>query len=420
MRLKYLVFAGGASFIAISPLMTTSALAGDDLAQALSSSKWLVDSNLRSEDVSQAGIKLKAQAITWRNRIALQTGDFYHFSALVEGENVYALDSAYNSTVNGKTQYPSVNDPSVTELHRAELMWTPDQTTSAAVGRQRIILDDARFIGNSGWRQDDQVFDAVRFDTGTGHFKVTTIYLSRIDRTTGDYKDWHSNSYVVNGSYEFAPLLKVTGFDYALKFTAAATDPVAADLANARASSVDIDGGRAVGTQKFADGSLGYIVQAARETNAEGNPHTFRLMETMAEVNGAYKWLSGRINYESLGGNGVVGFVTPLASNHSFEGYADAFSATGGNKTFVQGIDDLNYTLTGTLPGPATTSLSLIYHDFSTARLDERLGREVDLVATTALTSHLSLMIKSADYHSENAAGPASRTKDWVMLTYKR
>jgi hypothetical protein len=420
MHIKSLVLAGGSSLLAIYSFTAVQAFAGDDLAQALASSKWLVDSSLRTEDVRQAGFKLEAQAMTWRNRIALQTGDFYHFSALVEGENVYALQSAYNSTVNGKTQYPSVNDPSVTELHRAEIMWTPDQTTAVAVGRQRIVIDDGRFIGNSGWRQSDQVFDGLRFDTGTGPFRITTAYLSRIDRTTGDFKDWYSNSYIVNASYAFAPVLKVEGFDYALKFTSAATAPVAADLANARDSSVDITGGRATGTQKYADGSLGYVVQAARETNAEGNPHSFHLQETMAEINGGYHWLSGRINYESLGGNGVVGFVSPLASNHSFEGYADAFSATGGNKTFVDGIDDLNYTLTGTMPGPATPALSLIYHDFSTARLDERLGREWDIVATTALTSHLNLMLKSADYHSENTAGPASRTKQWIMLTYKR
>ncbi len=420
MHFKISILAGGASLLSILAVSTAPAFADDGLTQALAASKWLVDSNLRSEDVRQAGLSHEAQAITWRNRIALQTGDFHHFSALVEGENVYALQSNYNSSVNGKTQYPGVNDPAVTELHRAEVMWTPNQATALDVGRQRIVIDDARFIGNSGWRQDDQVFDGVRFDTATGPFKLITAYLTRIDRTIGDYKDWHSNSYIINASYQVVPLLKVTGFDYALKFTAAATDPVAADLANARASSVDIDGGRAAGTQTYADGTIGYVVQVARETNAEGNPHRFHLQETMSEINGSYKWLSGRINYESLGGNGVVGFVSPLASNHSFDGYADAFSATGGNKTFVQGIDDLNYTLTGTAPIPDTPALSLIYHDFSTARLDERLGREWDIVATAALTSHLSLMLKSADYHSENTAGPVSRTKGWVMLTYKR
>ncbi len=42
MRLKYLAFAGGASFLAIYSSATVSAFAGDDLSQALMSSKWLV------------------------------------------------------------------------------------------------------------------------------------------------------------------------------------------------------------------------------------------------------------------------------------------------------------------------------------------------------------------------------------------
>jgi hypothetical protein len=30
------------------------------------------------------------------------------------------------------------------------------------LGRQRINLDDQRFVGSVGWRQNEQTFDAVR------------------------------------------------------------------------------------------------------------------------------------------------------------------------------------------------------------------------------------------------------------------
>ena len=34
--------------------------------------------------------------------------------------------------------------------------------TTVTLGRQRIVLDDHRFVGNVGWRQNEQTFDAIR------------------------------------------------------------------------------------------------------------------------------------------------------------------------------------------------------------------------------------------------------------------
>jgi hypothetical protein len=397
----------------------TAAHAETDLAKALSASKPILESSLRLEDVDQQGIARTAQALTWRNRVGFQTGDFHHFTALIEIENTAPLIQDYNSTVNGKTQYPGVNDPDVTELNRAQLTWTPGKMTTVTLGRQRIMLDDARFVGNAGWRQDEQTFDGVRLDTGTARFRVTAAYLTRINRVIGNEKDWHSNSYLLNASYDFGPAMKLTAFDYALRFTTAARTATIADTANARASSVDILGLRAAGSRKYANGTIGYVAQYASESNGHGNPQTFMLRETMFEVNASYKLLSGRINYESLGGNGTVGFITPLASPHPFQGYADAFSATGGNKTFIDGIRDIGTTVNLSLPVKYKPVLSVVYHDFATVRLKRDLAAETDLIATAVLTPHLNLMVKHADFHKDDPAAPASRTKTWIMLQYK-
>eukprot|EP01042_Synura_sphagnicola_P005999 gene5999-7650_t len=156
--------------------------AEDTVAEALAASKPILESSLRSENVSQFGIANKATALTWRNRIGFQSGDFHNFKLLVEFENVSALDSHYNSTLNGNITYPTVLDPTVTELNRAQLVWTPDGATTVTAGRQRIILDDARFIGNVGWRQDEQTMDGLRLDTTRGRVKLTAAYIPRINR----------------------------------------------------------------------------------------------------------------------------------------------------------------------------------------------------------------------------------------------
>ncbi len=417
MSYKTLLVAGTAT---LSLAAASHALADAAFDHALATSKPIFESNLRLENVEQTGFAKNAEALTWRNRVGWQTGAFHNWSALVEIEATAAPIERYNSTVNGKTAYPTVTDPQVVELHRAQVQWAPSGTTALTFGRQRIILDDARFVGNSGWRQDDQVFDGVRFDTAVGKLNLTTAYLSRIDRVVGDEKDWNARSWLVNAGYPVSPALKLTGFAYVLRFSTAATNPFAADAANARASSVDIGGLRASGSLARGGTTFGYVAQYAGERNGGENPQSFHLHESMVEVSAATRLWSGKLNYESLSGNGTVGFVAPLTSAHAFQGFADAFSATGGNKTFVNGLDDLSATIAINLPGGFKPVLSAVYHDFRTDIGSARIGTEWDAVATAQLTPHLSAMLKYADFEKGPAAGaPASRTKTWVALQYR-
>ena len=88
---------------------------------------------------------------------------WHGWKALAEGENIVAADGdAYSqSGLNpGGAGRAVVADPEVTELNQLYVGYTRDHTT-VTVGRQRLVLDNARFIGDSGWRQDMQTFDAV-------------------------------------------------------------------------------------------------------------------------------------------------------------------------------------------------------------------------------------------------------------------
>ncbi|ESQ89128.1 hypothetical protein ABAC460_13745 [Asticcacaulis sp. AC460] len=388
-------------------------------AQADDAFKPIWESNLRVETVEQKGFAEDANAVTWRNRVGFQTGPVKKLTFIVELENTTAIVDDYNSTLNGHTTYPTVSDPEVTELNRAQVAWAPTASTTVTLGRQRIVLDDGRFVGNSGWRQDEQTFDALRLDTGKGKFKVTAAYVSRVNRVIGDEKNWNSSSYLLNASYEFGPSLKVVGFAHSLSFTTDADTPTVADRNNARASSVSIAGVRATGSRKVNNITLGYAAQYASESDGHDNPQNFRLEEKMVEVSAGYKWVTGKVNFESLGGSGTVGFVSPIGTAHIFQGWADAFSSTGGHKTFVNGINDLSYTATVNFPHKLKPSLSLVWHDYSTTRLDQKIGTEWGAVATVALTPKFSLMLKHADFERKNPAAPASRAKTWIAISYK-
>ena len=75
------------------------------------------------------------------------------------------LDDRYSAPVDPVPGRPAVADGETLELNRAQVRWTGLPETEVTVGRQRLNVGSGRFVGNSGWRQNEQTFDAVRFAT---------------------------------------------------------------------------------------------------------------------------------------------------------------------------------------------------------------------------------------------------------------
>ena len=105
---------------------------------------------------------------------------------LAEGDLLWPLEPHYNSTVNGKTAYPVVADAETYELNRLQLTNTSIADTTLTVGRQRINLDDQRFVGNVGWRQNEQTYDSVRVVNKTiPNLTVDLTYVDQVNRVFG-------------------------------------------------------------------------------------------------------------------------------------------------------------------------------------------------------------------------------------------
>ncbi len=374
--------------------------------ESIAAGKLILEVRPRYEFVDQTGIAKHANAFTVRTRLGWETGDFRGLKALVEMEDVRAVGGQkYNSTVNGRTIYPVVGDPPVTELNRAQLAWTPNANLSAVVGRQRINLDDQRFIGAAAWRQDEQTFDAIRLDGAYGRLKATYIYLDRINRVFGEKLDWDSDSHAFNATYALAEPLKLQGFLYALNFK------------QSPANSTVTYGVRASGQMWVSLIKLAYAGSYAHQRDYRSNPGTFGLDYWSGEVAGTFDIYTVKANYEVLGGDGVRGFGTPLATLHAFQGWADVFLTTP-----TKGIKDANLSLTVRPRFKATYLYNLEffarYNDFHTDVGSASLGHEWDLQASAAINPKLTALVKLADYHGP-AVGPASRTKVWVGFEYK-
>jgi hypothetical protein len=372
--------------------------------EAITMGSPILEMNVRAAFIEQAGIARDAEALTVRTRLGWRTAPFHGFSALVEIEDVSPVIGKYNSTTNGKAIYPVEADPDGTELNRVQLSWTNGQGETVTAGRQRIILDDSRFVGNVGWRQDEQTFDAVRADATLGPVAVTYAYLWDINRVFAEAADWDSDSHLLNVAWTVSPMLKLTGFVYAL------------DLTQAPAQSTVTYGLRASGSGTAQGLRWSYVASYAVQEDYEINPLSFSLDYRMVEGGLGKGPFTAALGYEALEGNGAAGFSTPLATLHAFQGWADVFLVTP-----ATGIEDkyasLRFTPSWTAGSVKNVALVAVYHDYEAELGGADLGSEWNVQLSAALLPRITGLIKFADYDGP-AGGPADRQKVWVGLSF--
>lgn len=366
---------------------------------------WIVDARLRYETVDQAGFADEAQALTLRARLGYETPAWQGFKALVEAEGVTALSDGYNSTTNGQAGYPVVLDPEAAEINRAQVSWTGEKA-SVVVGRQRIILGNVRFVGNVGFRQNEQTFDAARVAFKLAPTTTATwVYVDRVHRILGDDSpqgEWDSDSHLVQVETK-TPVGQLTGYGYLLDFETAPLQSSATW------------GARLTGSRPLASGPAAtWDVEYARQAEYGGNPVDFDL--DYLALSGGLKTETryASIGFERLDGDGARGFGTPLATLHAYQGWADLFLATP-----AAGLRDLNVKAGITVPvGARKLKLAAAIHDFTDADGAFDYGREFDASASMALTPALSLEFKAARFDGDLPAF-ADRTKVWVTLEFK-
>jgi hypothetical protein len=370
--------------------------------------KPIVDTRIRYEGVQQDGLSNDADAITARVRAGMQA-DSGPFSLLIEAEGLLAIADSYNSGTNGKTAFPLVVDPQNIELNRAQIQFRGVPKTLVTVGRQRINLDDQRFVGAVAWRQNEQSFDAVRGEwTGVPNLKVDAAYawsirtINGIDGIGVRPQAIGGSDVFINVSYKFKPLT-VVGFAYLI------------DEHNQllRANSSQTYGARATGAVPIAKATkLTYSGSYARQSDHGRNPNGYRANYYLGELGIEHKALRLLAGYEVLGaddGRTQTSFQTPLATLHKFQGFADKFLVTPPN-----GIRDKYATAGLVIPKLgklAPITFYATYHWFDSDRLNIKYGEELNLVGTIKIGRTLFLA-KYADYY---AASFATDTKKFWL-----
>lgn len=356
----------------------------------------LLDGRLRFEGVEQDGIAKKAEAATARVRAGFQLGEG-DFRFLAESEATLALDEQYNSGINGKLLYPVVADPENVELNRLQLEYDGLPATRVTLGRQRINLDNQRFVGSVGWRDNEQTFDAVRVEwSGVKSLKADITYAWS-DRTIWGVDGFGTRQQAVRGDNIFANLSWKHAFGTLTGFAYLVDQDEAPVLANSSQTyGVRFAGGLPVSKL----GKINYALSYANQKDFNRNPNSYSANYWLGEIGLEAKGVKLGAGYEVL----APGFQTPLATLHRFNGWADKFLSTPPN-----GLRDLY--VTGGY-GWKGFSLSGAWHRFRSDRLGLHYGTEIDLQATARLGKRLTALAKFADY---DADGFATDTRKYMF-----
>ena len=367
---------------------------------------WILDTRLRYESVSQDGLE-GASALTLRARVGYETPAWRGFRALVELEGVAHLTHDFNDTVNGHTTYAIVVDPEAFELNRLQVSWAGAEGRSAVLGRQRIVLGNARFVGNVGFRQNEQTFDAARasfrpFEETT----LTYIYVDRVRRIFGDDSpqgEWESDSHIVQAE-AVLPIGRITAYGLLL------------DFQNAPAQSSQTYGLRWQKEWEAGAYRPRLTLEIAHQGDYRGNSADFDLGYQHAEFALKRGQWGVSVGGERLEGDNARGFSTPLATLHAFQGWADVFLTTP-----PDGLRDLFAGASYTMPlwqGAQPATFAVTYHDFADDGGGADFGSEWNMSARFGFSEHVSLEAKAAFFEGEDVRF-ADRNKFWLALEYR-
>jgi len=379
----------------VSPVHAT-----DSVYKAISEGKVFGNFNLRYEGVDQDNALEDASALTLRTRLGYSSAAVSGFSFTVEMEDnrIVLGEGDYASPPNGYNTgiYSVIADPEHTELDQGFIQYKKDVLT-VKVGRQVITHDGHRFVGHVGWRQDRQTFDGARVVYAPNkEFKFDYSYVDQRNRIFGEDADIDSKDHLMHASYKTG-LGTFAAYGYLL------------EVDNDTDNALDTFGVRFSGNKQVDGTKWLYHIEFASQTN-EAAGQEFDTDYFFAEGGAVLNGITAKIGYEVLGSDdGQMGFQTPLATLHKFNGWSDQFLGTPS-----QGLEDLYVSLGGKLGGGNWLA---VYHDFSaddaSPTVDD-LGSEINLQYVKAINKHYKLGVKYASYSGES--GRVDADKLWLWL----
>ena len=356
------------------------------------------NARLRYEDVDDSSTKKDSDALTIRARLGYLTPDFNGFKGYAELESTTSLGSRDYIDGRGHGTDSPIIDPDNNELNRGWISYSGFDNTLIKFGRQRIILDNARFIGNVGWRQNEQTYDALTVvNTSIEDTQIILSYVNDVHTIKGTHLE--ADAPVFNVKYSGLPFGDLTAYGYFV------------DVAKSGATDRDTLGLRFNGSTKVSDDlSVLYTAEYAQQdidrAVGEDKDAEYYLVEGGIKFAGITAKLSREVQQ---GNDGLdASFKTPLGTNHAFNGWSDMFLNTPDD-----GLEDTFLTLSTKVSG---IKLVAVYHDFEAEDSSTDYGNEFDLMAVKSFGKNYKVLVKYANYErGDSTSGRSDKDKFWIQ-----
>jgi hypothetical protein len=386
----------------------------------------ILDARLRWENVDRPTAS-DADAVTLRVRAGAEIKDkSTGLSALFEGVGTVALGRSYDafpyvnaSSNQDRNSHAVIADPENAAINRLQIGYQ-NKIFGLTVGRQRITLDDQRFVGSLAWRQNEQTFDAARATVNYGPISLDGTY-AKSQRTVygndGGLRKAYNGEFIFLGAGYKNKLGQVKGFAYLLDYDKTA-------FSNAAARST-LDSSQTYGARfvtapyKFSKTvSLNLTGSYAKQREYGNNTKAYRVEYLAGEGNLTVGNHMVTVGYEELGAstkaaNGTWSFQTPMALLHKFNGTADLFLTTPAN-----GLRDSYIGLSGKFPKVKALpglNYSASYHLFGSDVRSTKYGNEFD-AQIGFKTRKVNWLVKYADYQAKGFG--VDTKKFWLQAEY--
>jgi hypothetical protein len=302
--------------------------------------------------------------------------------------------------------YPLLPDPRHAGVNRAFIEAVGIEDANLRVGRQKVEIDNRRWVSANDFRQVPQLFDGGTF-TYSGHANVQLMggYYGRLRSTSGETATIRLT--VLHAAWNPAPEHSLAAFAYLHD------QPRTSNFTGFADNSYRVYGLRAEGTAaRFGAVDVPYEVELAEQRPYAGGDG--RIDARYWRVGGGLstaRW-TVRADYEVRGSNdGQYGLQIPLTDFYAFNGWTLHWFTVP-----RQGLKD------GWVTGRWAIGRVTLYGEAHKFRSDFGaldFGREVDLGATLEILPNAILRLQHARYDpgSGRPADPEIR-KTWLTLTY--
>ncbi len=361
----------------------------------------------RYEGVDDDAFSKDADASTLRTRLTLASGSFMDFSGLLEFDNISEViaddfDAGFGNTPN-RTEYPLVADPDGTEINQLYVDYDGVEHLKLRLGRQRITLDNHRFIGNVGWRQNEQTYSGLSAAWNRDNVHVSYAYIDDVRRIPGEEvpagRDEQDNTHFLNGRLDVAGIGAISGYYYHI------------DSHDSPGFSTATFGVRLAGKQDLDNLAVRYAAELAHQRDAGDNPASYDANYYVLDGGIVLENVDVGIGWEVLEGNAGAAneaFRTPFATLHAFNGWADKFLATP-----AEGLDDRYVKAKATFGNLIAEAR---YHRFEGEDSGDDLGDEWNLQVGYQFEPRLRADLVFADFDGDDPRY-SDTTKFWVMVT---